>query len=295
MVVDIMAASFTSSALNLERWTESMGYVAPIARVAGRSIQLTAAALSIMADAGIHGSRAGTALKRIFEETAESGKPFAASLRDLAEKGITLANAEDEVGRRAMAALLILADNVDKLEELKIAYDEAAGSAQKMADITMDNLAGSMLRLESAIEGLVLQADQANTALNTTIDCFVMLLQGQADLVKRGFKFTDIFKRGVLEGIKFEIPFEKILKKWESQGKLTEERIMAIHSMIWSEYGQRAAIMWHEMGMEHYKAYVKGMEEEAAAAAAAVVVVPRAKAPGRISGNVQAPNKKGVQ
>jgi len=188
MVVDVMAASFTSSALNLERWTESMGYVAPIARAAGRSVQLTAGALSIMADAGIHGSRAGTALKRIFEETAESGKPFAASLRDLAEKGITLANAEDEVGRRAMAALLVLSENVDKLDLLEEAYMNAGGAAQEMADIQMDNFEGSTLRMTSAIEGLVLQAKQANTALKTTIDFFVDLLNvGGNNFVCTGF------------------------------------------------------------------------------------------------------------
>ena len=280
MVVDLMAKAFTSSALNLERWTESMGYVAPIAKAAGRSIQLTAAALSIMADAGIHGSRAGTALKRIFEETAESGKPFAESLRDLAEKGITLANAEDEVGRRAMAALLILADNVDKLDELKIAYDDAAGSAQTMADIQMDNFEGSTLRMTSAIEGLILQAKQANTALKTMIDWFVDILNIQAKFVKMGFNVSDIIMkpRQTRTLLELEPAFEKLLTKWESQNKLTEERINAFRLKVLEEFGIMANRLWQQMGRDHYQAYVAGMVE-------APPVIPHGitKVPGRVS------------
>lgn len=281
MVVDVMAASFTSSALNLERWTESMGYVAPIAKAAGRSVQLTAAALSIMADAGIHGSRAGTALKRIFEETADSGKPFAESLRDLAKKGITLANAEDEVGRRAMATLLILTDNVDKLEELKIAYDEAAGSAQKMADIQMDNLEGSILRMKSAIEGLILQAKQANSVLKKTIDWGVKQLSQQAQFARMGFTFADImlapFQTRKL--LAMEAPFKKILEKWASENKLTEEKINAFRLIVLEKFGIQAMRLWRDMGYDHYKAYVDGMSK-------VEVVAPREKLSvyGKISG-----------
>lgn len=285
MVVDLMAKAFTSSALNLERWTEAMGYVAPIARAAGRSIQLTAAALSIMADAGIHGSRAGTALKRIFEETAESGKPFAESLRDLAKKGITLANAEDEVGRRAMAALLILSENVDKLDELKIAYDDAAGSAQMMADIQMDNLEGSMLRITSAIEGVALQAKAANTGLKKTLDFFVGIFKAQGLFVKGGYQFADIWDapQATYEILKLEQVFEKTLKKWESQSKLTEDRIATMRSRVWNQWGQEAAILWSEMGQAHSEAYLAGMAKPPP-------VIPHGttKAPGKVSTITQA-------
>ena len=280
MVVDLMAKAFTSSALTLERWTESMGYVAPIARKAKISIQLTAAALSILADANIHGSRAGTALKRIFEGTAASGKPFAESLKDLAEKGITLADASDEVGRRAMTALLVLVDNVDKLDELKIAYDNAAGSAQTMADIQMDNFEGSTLRMTSAIEGLILQAKQANTALKTMIDWFVDILNIQARFVKMGFNVSDIIMkpRQTRTLLELEPAFEDLLTKWESQNKLTEERINAFRLKVLEEFGIMANRLWQQMGRDHYEAYVAGMVE-------APPFVPHGitKAPGRVS------------
>jgi hypothetical protein len=64
-VTDVMAQSFLSTALNLERFRESMKYAAPIARTVGFTLEETTAVLGKMADAGIHGSIAGNALKNI--------------------------------------------------------------------------------------------------------------------------------------------------------------------------------------------------------------------------------------
>jgi hypothetical protein len=65
-VADIMGASFTNSALNLEKFGQSMKFVAPIARAAGFTIEETAAQMMILADNGLSGSLAGNALKNIF-------------------------------------------------------------------------------------------------------------------------------------------------------------------------------------------------------------------------------------
>ena len=55
-IVDIMGASFTSSALNLERFSQSMKFVAPVARAAGFTLEETSAMLAQLADNGLHGS-----------------------------------------------------------------------------------------------------------------------------------------------------------------------------------------------------------------------------------------------
>ena len=65
-VVDIMAGSFTNSALNLERFTQSMKFAAPVARATGFTVEETTALLMKLADAGLTGSIAGNALKNIF-------------------------------------------------------------------------------------------------------------------------------------------------------------------------------------------------------------------------------------
>jgi len=169
-VVDVMAKSFTSSALNLERFAESMKYVAPVAKASHVSLEMVTAAMSALADAGIHGSMAGTALRRILTEFDKSGKPFGEQLDALAAKGLTLADANDEVGRRAQTALLILSENTDKIKELTEAYENAGGSAEEMADIQRDNLAGALKLAGSAWAGLMLRIGESNGFMRKFID-----------------------------------------------------------------------------------------------------------------------------
>ena len=107
-VVDLMAASFTSSALDLNRWQESMKHAAPIAKAAGIEIEEVAAMLAILADAGISGSMAGTTMKKIISELAVEGKTMSQVIAELADENIGLAEAEDLVGERAKAGILVL-------------------------------------------------------------------------------------------------------------------------------------------------------------------------------------------
>ena len=153
-VTDVMASSFSSSALDMETFAESMKFVAPVAKSAGMSIEETSAMLQIMANAGIKGSQAGTALRRIISEIGASGKPTAEALKDLAAQGLNLADAKDEVGRSAQSALLVLAEGVDQIAPTTEALKNSAGAAQEMADIMGDTAFGASKRLESAMEGL---------------------------------------------------------------------------------------------------------------------------------------------
>jgi len=156
VVTDVMAKSFSSSALDMETFAESMKYVAPVAKSAGMSIEETTAMLAIMADAGIKGSQAGTSLRRIISEIGASGKPTAEALRDLATQGLDLADAKDEVGRSAQSALLVLAGGVDRISPLTEEFKNSGGAAQAMADIMGNTAFGASKRLESAMEGLMI-------------------------------------------------------------------------------------------------------------------------------------------
>lgn len=153
-LTDVMANSFSSSALDLDSFTESMKYVAPIAKAAGVSLEETSAMLSVLANNGIKGSQAGTALKKIISEIGASGKPTNVALKELAATGLNLADAEGEVGDRAKAALLILADGAAQIDPLTEAYKTQTNVAKDMAGIMDDTLEGSMMRLKSATEGL---------------------------------------------------------------------------------------------------------------------------------------------
>ncbi|MCK9457327.1 MAG: phage tail tape measure protein, partial [Candidatus Riflebacteria bacterium] len=176
-VVDVMAASFTSSALNLERFAEAMKYVAPVAKASGITLEQTAAMMSKLADAGIHGSMAGTALRQIMLEMAKAGKTGMQGFNEMAKAGLSLADANDEVGQRAATALLILSENEKAVNNLTESYNNAEGAAKKMADTQMDNLSGAITILSSAWEGLVLKLTEGDGVLRKIVDGLASFLQ----------------------------------------------------------------------------------------------------------------------
>jgi hypothetical protein len=156
-VTDVMAKSFSSSALDMEAFAESMKMVAPIASSAGISLEKTSAMLAVLANNGIKGSMAGTMLRRIISEMETSGKSTAEAIQDLAEKGLDLGGAMDEVGQRAQSGLLKLVENTDLLAQLNTEFENASGSAKEMADVMDMTAAGASKALGSAVEGLAIE------------------------------------------------------------------------------------------------------------------------------------------
>ena len=155
-LADVMASSFSNTALSMDSFSNSMQYVAPVAKAAGVSIEQSTAMLGILANNGIRGSKAGRALRRILTDLGATGKPVGEAIADLAAKGLDLEQSMDEVGRSAQTQLLILAENIDKLEPMADGYRNADGAAGDMAK-TMDNTTfGAFKRMQSAIEGVQL-------------------------------------------------------------------------------------------------------------------------------------------
>lgn len=142
-VTDVMAASFNKSALALSDFGEAIKYVAPVASAANLTIEQTSAMLGVLADNGIKGSMAGTALRKIISDLGSGAAPILNQrLAEMAAQGLSGAAAMDEVGRTAYASLLVLSKNTDKITEATEAYKNSAGELQKMADIMQDNLYG---------------------------------------------------------------------------------------------------------------------------------------------------------
>ncbi len=165
-VTDVMAKSFSASALDMEKFAESMKYVAPVAKVAGLTIEETTAMLGAMANAGISGSMAGTSLRQIISELDKTGKSTGEALADLAKKGLNLADAEDEVGKNAKTALLVLADQTKQIDALTTSFNDAEGSAKAMADEQLNTLGGAIALLTSAFEGYILGVNDSTKAGN---------------------------------------------------------------------------------------------------------------------------------
>ncbi len=167
-VTDVMAKSFSSSALDMQKFSDAMTYVAPVAKLAGFSIEGTTAIMGQLANAGIDGSMAGTALRKIFLELSnESSKlsqrlggsvssveELIPALQKLNKEGVSTAEMKDLVGQRAISAFSIMLSGSKDVKTLAASLKNAGGSAQKMADIQLDTLEGKMTIMKSATEGL---------------------------------------------------------------------------------------------------------------------------------------------
>jgi myosin heavy subunit len=219
-VTDVMAKSFSTSALDMEKFAESMKVVAPIANSAGVSLEETTAMLGALANAGISGSNAGTALRRILSEVATTGKPVGEALKDLAAKGLDLAGAEDEVGKNAMSALLILSKQTEQIDTLTDKYVNADGAAKEMADTQLNTLGGAIALLQSAWEGFVLQMNDASGAgsgLTTVIKFLadnlgtIMTVLGKLIKVWIAYR-TVLFSMKMADRIKEMIAYNKAVK-----------------------------------------------------------------------------------
>ena len=160
-VTDVMASSFGASALDMESFAESMKYVAPVANSAGISLEETTAMLASLSNAGIKGSQAGTALKRIISELGATGGDVSGAIADLAADGLNLASAQDEVGRAAQTALLVLGKSGEQTDKLTGQFQNSEGAAKGMADIMGNTASGALARMGSAIEGAQIKIGKA--------------------------------------------------------------------------------------------------------------------------------------
>lgn len=160
-LTDVMASSFSSTALDMESFAESMKFVAPVAKAAGLSVEETTGMLGSLANAGIKGSQAGTALRRIISELGATGGDVSGAIGDLASKGLNLADAKDEVGRSAQSALLVLGKSTEQSAALAEQFRNSDGAAQGMADTMGNTATGALARMRSAIEGAQIKIGKA--------------------------------------------------------------------------------------------------------------------------------------
>lgn len=165
-VVNVMASSFTKTALDLESFTESAKFVTPIARKANISLEQLTGLLGVLADNGIKGSIAGTGLRKIISELDKSGKPLIERLRELSEQWLSLGDATDEVGQRAQTSLLVLTSEIEVAERLGTAFANVGDVAKEMADKQMASLENRLILLDSAWDGIIQRANVSNGAVS---------------------------------------------------------------------------------------------------------------------------------
>ena len=183
-VVDVMALSFSKSALNMTDFSEAMKFVAPIAKSANIEIETVTALLGKLADSGLRGSIAGTGLKNLLaelsNENSQLAKRIGFSVKNsndltrafevLATKNIDLTEALALTDKRSAAAFTTLIRGAEDVKVLNQELLNAEGAADKMADTMENNFAGSVTKLSSAWEGLMLRIAGSNGTLKIFVD-----------------------------------------------------------------------------------------------------------------------------
>ena len=244
-VADVMSKSFTTSALDMEKFKESMKLVAPIAKVTKVSLEESSAALAILADRGVSGSMAGTQLRRVMSDLAgKTGKNFHDSLEITANRldaasttAEKLAIAKELVGDRAKGSLIALAENRDALNDLKTAYENAGGAAQKMADEQLNNLAGDITKLSSAWEGFLLGIEDGEGVLSG-------IARGAIQLVTKSLTFLTEASEGVADA--FKVNFASVKRITSTMAERLGETFRNVGLNI-TQFAQKAKLTLSEI------------------------------------------------
>ena len=179
---DVLAAAATSANTDVSIMGETFKQSASVAGALNYSIEDVAVAVGLMANAGVKGSIAGTALKNSFNGLLEgvtltsaafgeyqysavqvdgTMKDFAGSVDELRgyfeqmTETERVANAQAIAGKEGYNGLLAILNATDEdYQSLTNSINNCTGAAERMAAIKMDNLNGQLALMDSAWDAL---------------------------------------------------------------------------------------------------------------------------------------------
>lgn len=179
---DVLAKVSASANTNVGLLGETFKYVAPLCGTMGYTAEDAAIAIGLMANSGIKGTQAGTALKTAIANMAAPTKQMAAQMAAL---GIEITNSDGSskslievlqnlrssfsglsesqqaaaastiFGKEAMSGMLAIINASDEdFASLTEQIYNCDGAAETMAATMQDNLQGKLTILKSSVEGL---------------------------------------------------------------------------------------------------------------------------------------------
>lgn len=194
-VADILTATANGSAQTLTDLFEGLKMAGPQAAAAGENLNELCASLGVMANMGIKGSLAGTALRKAYTQFADtkiqailrdvgveasdsSGnlRKMAAVMRDVAAATSEMPTAErlsfmkDVFDVRGMMSGLSLAGNIEELDKFLARLRDVSGQADETARAMDRGIGGSFRLFQSAVEGTM---NAVGEALSSTLQPMV--------------------------------------------------------------------------------------------------------------------------
>lgn len=179
---DVLAAAATNSNTNVAIMGETFKMSASVAGALGYSVEDVAVAVGLMANSGVKGSIAGTALRNTFNGLLEgvtltgaafgeyeysavkadgTMKDFSSTLEELRgcfdqmTQAERVNNAMAIAGQRGYNGLLAILNATDEdYSSLTASINSCSGAAERMAKIKLDNLNGDLTLMNSAWDAL---------------------------------------------------------------------------------------------------------------------------------------------
>lgn len=188
-VSDVLTAAFTRTNTDLRSLGDTMKYAGPAASKLGISLEEAAGMAGILANNGLRGSDAGTAMR---SSLARLASPTAGAAKALKQLGVSVSDAsgkmrpvetilldlykatkkygqvdqvgffKDIAGEEAFVGLqtLVAGAGSGELQKLIDALKAASGEASAVAKKMADNLGGDLKNLDSAWEGFRIQVEE---------------------------------------------------------------------------------------------------------------------------------------
>jgi hypothetical protein len=246
-VVDVLALSTASSALNFEGLTESLKLVAPTSRATGVSIEKTTALLGVLADSGLKGSIAGTGLSKTFIMLNKKGLTLEQGFEKINSSSNKMNTAIELVGIVGAKSLLNLASSGEKINQLTEDFTKLETTARDMAEIRLDNLAGDMTKLGSAWDGFLLGLEDGEGPINAIQRFLVKNLTKAIAGVGKAIDLTAFFFKDFFDSLSIGMSMSKdiilggfgafaaIIKKFSNEAILLISEIPYIGKAIDAE------------------------------------------------------------
>lgn len=218
-VMDTLTATAANANTDLMLLGESMAYSGAMARAANQDVQETSTIIGLLGDAGIQGSRAGTAFNATLRDLRKEAKNGALAV---GETSVAVYDAEGNMRRlgdiifdvsdalqglrqdqrdQILASIFqeesirgvnaLLGANRERYEELSKTIQESNGITEENATIMESGIGGALRRMRSQIEGAVISMDgslvpaieRAGKAVETAVGWFNTLSSDTKDTI----------------------------------------------------------------------------------------------------------------
>lgn len=224
---DVLSYASSNANVTVDSLGESLKYVAPVATGAGVAMEETVAMVSLLGDAGIKGSQAGTTLRSVILNLTGANEKATAKLKELgvaihdksgkmrsmtdiigdlskklvdANGNVDTTTANLLVGKTAISGFTaLLQAGGDKLGSFTDALETSNGTADRMASTMQNNVKGALEELGGAFESIGLKIyDKIDTPLKDAINGFTNFIEKVGGLKETEPTFT-VFGQTVSE------------------------------------------------------------------------------------------------